>query len=142
MRMQSRLYPVGRLLLSMFVLSAATLYSYYVQAATGQPPIPRGVAMKSWQDNGHDGQYLLQLVQGTAPKAGKPVTGTVTGDANCDVDAEGLSHCHNTIDLANGDKITVINTHNMHSNRCLGAGDRISLTGMSGPWIMGTLPGK
>jgi hypothetical protein len=142
MRIQPKLYPISRLLLGVFVLSAASLYSYNVRAATDQPPIPRGVAMKSWQDNGHGGKYLLQLAQGTALKAGKPVTGTVTGDANCDVDAQGLSHCHNTIDLANGGKITVINSHNMHRNRCLGAGDRISLTGMSGPWIMGTLSGK
>ncbi|MGP1680426.1 MAG: hypothetical protein ACTS6J_25140 [Burkholderiales bacterium] len=142
MRIQTRLYPVGRLLLGLFVLSAAALYSYTVQAATDQPPIPRGVAMKSWQDNGRDGRYLLQLAQGKSLKAGKRVTGTVTSDTDCDIDAEGLSHCHNAIKLADGSEITVIDTHNMHRNRCLGAGDRLSLTGMSGPWIMGTLSAK
>ena len=142
MKIQPGLYSAGRLLLGMSVLGAAAVYSYHAQAAPGQLPIPRGVAMKSWHDNGRDGRYLLQLAQGSAPKAGKPVSGTVTGDANCDADAEGLSHCHNTIKLANGSQITVINTHEMHRYRCLGAGDQISLTAMGGSWIMGALPAK
>lgn len=142
MSIQIRLYPAGRLLLGVFVLSAAALYSYNVQAETKQPPIPRGVALQSWQDNGRDGRYLLQLAQGKSLKAGKPVIGTVTSDTDCEIDAEGLSHCHNTIKLADGSEITVIDTHNMHRYRCLGAGDRLSLTGMSGPWIMGTLSEK
>lgn len=142
MHLQSRLYRVGRLLPGVFALSAAVLYSYQAQAATDQPPIPPGVAMKSWQDNGLDGRYLLQLAPGKSLKAGKRVTGTVTSDTDCEIDAEGLSHCHNNIKLADGSEITVIDTHNMHRYRCLGAGDRISLTGMKGPWIMGTLSEK
>jgi len=142
MNIESGLYPLGRVLLGVFVLSAAVVYSYQVQAATDQPPIPRGVPMKSWQENGRDGRYLLQLIKGKAPKAGKAVIGTVTSDTDCDADAEGLSHCHNTIKLANGSEFTVIDSHNMHMNRCLGAEDRLSLTAMSGPWIMGTLVTK
>ncbi len=142
MRIQPTLYPVSRLLLGVFVLSAAAVYSYQAQAAADQPPIPRGVAMKSWQENGRDGRYLLQLAQGKSLKAGTRVTGTVISDTDCDIDAEGLSHCHNAIKLANGSEITVIDTHNMHRYRCLGAGDRLALTGMSGPWIMGTLSAK
>jgi len=142
MKIRTRLFPVSRLLLGVLVLGAAALYSYKVQAAADQPPIPRGVAMQSWQDNGRDGRYLLQLAQGKALKAGKSVIGTVTSDTDCEIDAEGLSHCHNNIKLADGSEITVIDTHNMHRNRCLGAGDRLSLTGMSGPWIMGTLSEK
>ena len=139
MRIQPKLYPVSRLLFGILVLSAASLYSYKVNAGTDQPPIPRGVAMKSWQENGRDGRYLLQVLQGSALKAGERVTGTVKSDTDCDIDAEGLSHCHNIIELANGTRITVINTHNMHRNRCLGDGDLISLTGISGSWIMGSL---
>ena len=142
MNIQPRLYSVGRLLLGVFVLGAAAVYSYQAQAASVQPPIPRGVAMKSWQENGRDGRYLLQVIKGDAPKTRKPVIGTVTSDTDCDADAEGLSHCHNTIKMPNGSEITVIDTHNMHQNRCLGAGDKLSLTGVSGPWIMGTLSAK
>ncbi|MBE0618993.1 MAG: hypothetical protein IH605_00195 [Burkholderiales bacterium] len=142
MNIRPRLFPVSRLLLGAFVLSAAALYTYKVQAASPQPPIPRGVAMKSWQENGRDGRYLLQVIKGNAPKTGKPVIGIVTTDTDCDADADGLSHCHNTIKLANGSEITVIDSHNMHINRCLGAGDRLSLTGIDKTWVMGTLPAK
>ena len=139
MRIEPKSYPVSRLLLCLFALSAASLFSFKVNAGTDQPPIPRGVAMKSWQENGRDGRYLLQVLQGSALKAAEPVTGTVKNDTDCDADAAGLSHCHNTIELANGTRITVINTHNMHRNRCLGDGDLISLTGINGSWIMGSL---
>ena len=142
MRVQSKPYSARRLLLGVFVLSAVSVYSYAVQAANTQLPIPRGVPMKSWQENGSGGRYLLQVIQGQALKAGKTVVGTVTSDTDCDVDAEGLSHCHNTIELSSGEKITVIDTHNMHINRCLGVGEKLSLTAVSGSWIMGALPGK
>jgi len=142
MNLQPRFYPVSRLLLGVFVLSLASVYSYKVRAATDQPPIPGGVPMKSWHENGRGGRYLLQIIKGQAPKTGNSVTGTVTSDTNCDADAEGLNHCHNTIKLANGREITVIDTHEMHRNRCLGGGDQLSLTRINGSWIMGTLPGK
>ncbi len=142
MRNQPRFYAVNRLLLGVFLLIAASLYSYKVHATTTQPPIPRGVAMQSWQENGRDGRYLLQVLQGSALKAGKRVSGSVKSDTDCDIDAEGLSHCHNIIELANGTRITVIDTHNMHRYRCLAEGDRLSLTGIGGTWIMGTLSGK
>ena len=142
MRIQPGRYLIRRVLPVMLVLGAASVHSYTAQAANEQPRIPRGVAMKSWHDNGRDGRYLLQLVQGSFPKAGKPVIGTVTSDTDCDADAEGLSHCRNTIKLPNGSEVTVIDTHEMHRYRCLGAGDQISLNRISGTWIMGTLSGK
>lgn len=140
---QSRLYSASRLLLGAFVLSAATGYSYNAQAAAGtQPQIPRGAALKSWHENGAGGRYVLQVIKGKALKAGKTINGTVTGDFNCDADAEGLSHCHNTVDLADGSKITVVNSHEMHRNRCLGDGDKIVLKGVGGSWVVGTLAGR
>ena len=141
MRIRPKLYRVSRLLLGVFMLSAASVYSYQVHAAD-QPRIPRGVAMKSWQENGHGGKYLLQVVEGRAPKAGKRLTGTVTSDTNCDADAEGLSHCQNIIELTDGSRITVIDTHNMHVNRCMSPGERISLTGIDKSWVMGTTSTK
>lgn len=142
MRFQPKRYPASRALLGAFALAVVSAYAFQVQAASSQPPIPRGAAMKSWQENGRDGRYLLQVIAGDAPKSRKPVIGTVTSDTDCDADAEGLSHCHNTIKLPNGSEFTVIDTHNMHQNRCLGAGDKLSLTGIGGPWIMGTLSSK
>jgi len=139
---QSKLYSASKFLLGVFVLSAASVYSYNAQAAGTQPQIPRGVALKSWHENGSGGRYVLQVVQGKALKAGKTITGTVTGDFNCDADAEGLSHCNNTVDLADGSKITVVNSHEMHRNRCLGGGDKIVLKGAGGSWVVGTLAGR
>ncbi len=142
MRIHLKPHPVIRTLLGVLVLSAASVYSYRAQAGTEEPPIPPGVAMGSWQDNGRDGRYLLQVAQGSALAKSKRVTGTVISDTDCDLDARGLSHCHNVIELTNGTRITVIDTHNMHRNRCLQPGERISLTGIGAPWVMGTLAGK
>lgn len=142
MSVHSKLLPASRLLLGVIVLSAAAAYPYELRAESAQPPIPRGVAMKSWQDNGSGGRYLLQVIQGRPLKAGNTVVGTVKSDTDCEIDAEGLSHCHNIIELPNGGEITVIDTHNMHRYRCLGAGDRLSLTPVKGAWLMGTLSAK
>ena len=142
MRIQTGFNPAGRILLGVLVLGAASLYSYNVYAAGARQPIPPGVAMKSWQENGRDGRYLLQLVEGRAPKTGKSVTGIVASDTDCDADAEGLSHCHNIIEFPNGSRITVIDTHNMHVNPCMSPGDRISLTGIDKSWVMGTVSVK
>jgi len=142
MKTQSNLHASSRLLLGAFALAAAAAYAYQVHAETSQPPIPRGAAMNTWQENGRDGRYLLQVIEGNLPKARKPITGIVTSDTDCDPDAEGLSHCHNIIELPGGGKLTVIDSHNMHRNRCLGEGDRLSLTRLGGSWIMGTLPAK
>lgn len=141
MRIQPKIHSVGRLLIGAFVLSAASLYSYVAYSAQ-QQPIPRGVPMKSWHENGRGGRYLLQVIQGQSPDADKTIVGTVTSDTDCDADADGLSHCRNTIELPGGEKITVIDTHQMHSYRCLGEGDKISLTRVDRGWIMGALPGK
>ena len=141
MKIQSKLYPNGRWLLGVLVLGAV-VYSGTVRAEKGPPPIPAGVAMKSWQDNGSGGRYLLQVVKGQLPKPGKPITGTVTSDTNCDADVQGLSHCNNNIKLPNGSEILVIDTHNMHRNRCLGPGDQLKLTAVGKSWVMGTLAGQ
>jgi len=140
MKFRSIPYSARHLLFGAIVLGAA--YSYHAHAATNQPPIPHGVAMKSWQENGRDGRYLLQFLNGTAPKAGATIAGIVKTDTDCDIDAAGLSHCHNIIEMANGTLMTVIDTHNMHRYRCLGTGDRLSLTALGGPWIVGVLQPK
>ncbi len=101
--------------------------------------MPSGARLAAWQDNGQGGRYVLQLAQGRSLPVGERVAGIVTSDSNCEADAEGLSHCHNTIDLANGSRIVVINTHQMSRNRCLGPGDRVSLTGIGASWVVGTL---
>lgn len=101
------------------------------------------MALKSWQDNGREGRYLLQIIEGKPQRAAQRIFGIVTTDTDCDADADadaqGLSHCHNIIKLANGEQLTVIDTYNMHRNRCLGPGDQMTLTAVGDSWVMGTL---
>jgi hypothetical protein len=140
-RHRGTLALISGLVLGVLATSAVFMYFYKGQAQTGEPPIPSGVAMTSWFDNGHGGRYLLQVAQGRSLAQGERVIGSVASDTDCDPDAQGLSHCHNGIELTNGDRITVIDTHNMSVNRCLKPGERIALTGIGGPWIMGTVSG-
>ena len=134
----SKLFRVRRSLLAVVALGAA-VYTGGVQAQGGQAPIPAGATIKSWQDNGAEGRYVLQLIKGKLPKTVKPITGIVTSDTDCDADAQGLSHCHNIVKLADGTEITVIDSHNMHRNRCLGSGDQLAITSLGKTWVVGTL---
>lgn len=112
------------------------------RADAGAPSVPAGARLGSWRDNGQGGRYVLQLENGRALRAGDRVAGIVTSDTRCEPDAQGLSHCRNGIDLANGSRIVVIDTHAMMRNRCLAPGDRLSLTAVDSSWLVGTLAGK
>ncbi|HED14683.1 MAG TPA: hypothetical protein ENI62_13695 [Gammaproteobacteria bacterium] len=123
----------------LFAISA-NIFADNGQNKAGQLPIPSDVALASWSDNGHGGRYLLQFARGRTLAKGEQAIGIVASDTNCKPDALGLSHCNNIIRLANGGRITVIDTHKMSANPCLRPGEGITLTGMGGPWIMGILP--
>lgn len=119
-------------------LLAAT-FSFHQQApaaSTKLPAMPHGVALGSWEENGHDGRYLLQVVDGNALSPNAQLTGVVATDTDCTPDAGGFSHCHNIIDLANHMRITVIDTHLMNRYRCLRPGETVSLTGLDSTWIL------
>ena len=139
MSIQTKVHRVGQLLLGALISSAAVAYAGLPQAGAAQPPIPRGVPMRSWHENGHDGRYLLQIVGGAPGKIGKRMIGTIVTDTDCDADAEGLSHCRNNIELANGRRITVIDTHEMHRYRCLEPGEKVSLSEVGNSWLIGTV---
>lgn len=122
------------------LLCAGIALGTFAASAAAPLPIPAGVALKSWQDNGRNGRYLLQVIQGKAPKG--QLTATVMSDTDCAADAQGVSHCHNILKLPNGTQITVIDSHNMHRFRCLGEGDRLTLKGVGAPWVVATLARK
>ncbi|MDE2227768.1 MAG: hypothetical protein KGL11_01845 [Alphaproteobacteria bacterium] len=104
--------------------------------ASGEPAIPHGVKLASWEENGRDGQYVLQIADGGTLPSGAAVTGTVTSDTNCAPDAQGLSHCRNGIALSNGSRITVIDIHTMSRNPCLLPGETITLTRIDSSWLV------
>lgn len=126
-------------LVGVLVTGAALLAFHEGRARAVEPAIPPGAQLGSWQENGHGGRYLLQIAQGRRLAAGERVAGIVTSDNDCQPEAQGLSHCHNAIDLANGSRIVAIDTHAMMRNRCLAPGDRITLSAIGPEWVLGTL---
>ncbi len=113
-------------------------YGKDTASASQQPPIPPGVSLTSWFDNGKGGQHVLQVANGAAPLPGVRLTGIVTTDTDCDPDAQGLNHCHNNIDLGNGRSIEVIHNHAMHRFPCLEPGQKLSITRLNADWVVAT----
>jgi len=139
---RTTLHRVPRWLLGVMLLPAIVVLLPQARAEGGEPEIPPGAQITSWHDNGHGGRYLLWLRQGRLMRPDDRFSGVVRSDTDCDPDDQGLNHCHNAIDLANGRHIVVINTHEMSRNRCLGAGDKLSLTAIGPRWLVGTLVEK
>lgn len=100
------------------------------------PPIPQGISLTSWYQNGEGGRYILQLADGDNFPIGPTISGVVTSDTNCAPDAQGLSHCRNGIALPDGRRLTVIDTHMMSRNPCLEPGERISMTSINTSWLV------
>lgn len=134
-RMSLKGWLLGALVVG--VLGGAAAYYQSGGTDASELMIPAGVALTSWYDNGTGGRYLLQVAEGRAPAAGEHITGIVRTDTTCTPDAQGLSHCHNAIDLANGTRITVIDNHQMSRHPCLQPGAQINLTGVNASWIVG-----
>ena len=140
-------HPARRVAVAMSVALAAAAFGVFwtthAHAAqpTGEPPIPRGAPISSWFQNGSGGIIVLQVVEGSGLAPGARLSGTVTTDTTCDPDAQGLSHCHNAIDLDNGTRITVLHTHPMMRYPCLKPGERVTLTGFAPNWVTATVLG-
>jgi len=77
------------------------------------------------QKNGANGFYQVNLLTGSFEGE---VEGIVRSDTDCKADKEGVSRCHNKIDLDTQNKITIVNPHNMQKNRCLKPGETVRLT--------------
>lgn len=121
------------------VLVLALLPFAVQRAVPSEPVMPRGAPFVSWNENGQVGQYLLQILDGNAPPAEETVSGVVASDTACEPDSRGFNHCHNTINLADGIRIAVINTHVMRRHRCLAPGDKVSLTRINASWVIARL---
>jgi len=98
---------------------------------TGIPTLITDLA--SWQGNGEGGRYYAPIIAGATP--GQATLGTVRTDTDCAPDAEGLSHCHNVIELLSGGTITIQDNHNMMVNRCLGPGEEVTVTPIAPGWV-------
>ena len=117
-------------------LATVLVLSYAQKPASAELSIPTGVPLTSWFDNGKGGQHVLQVTEGNAPPVGVRLTGTVITDTDCDPDAQGLNHCHNTIDLGNGRSIAVIHNHAMHRYPCLEPGQKLTVVRLNADWVV------
>ena len=103
-------------------------------AMSAQPEIPTGAGISSWVENGSGGKYTLQILEGTLPEAGKSVTAKVLSDSNCAPDEEGINHCENVIKMPDGSKLVGIDNHRMSVNRCLRAGEKVTISMLINGW--------
>lgn len=139
--MSSRNIRRGRFLTT--VVAVGFLFVGLSSAAWAwEPKLPNGVrGPSSWYLNGKDGRYFVPIIQGNLSR---PTIGIVKTDSNCRPDDQGLSHCHNQIELLSGRTITVQNTHKMSKFRCLSPGERVTVRpdGSSSWAIVQTAPRK
>ncbi|WP_114010879.1 hypothetical protein [Cohaesibacter intestini] len=103
-------------------------------AMSAQPEIPAGAGISSWVENGSGGKYTLQILEGTLPEAGTSVTAKVLSDSNCAPDEEGINHCENVIKMPDGSKLKGIDNHRMSVNRCLRAGETVTISMLTDGW--------
>jgi hypothetical protein len=66
-----------------------------------------------------------QLISGSVPAAG--IEATVLADLDCTPDADGISHCHNPLRLADGRRAEIIHPHSMMVVPCLTQGEHVRL---------------
>lgn len=100
-------------LVAVVALGATVVVSIAGLPAAADESIPAGANIKSWSENGKNGENVLRVVEGTFPANGSPISGVVKTDTNCEPDAAGLSHCRNRIALATGGEIEVVHNHAM-----------------------------
>ena len=135
-KQQLRQWLIGASVLSAVGAFAIGLFVVYEGGTSSQSDPLKAASLASWSDNGRDGRHLLQIVDGSIPAAGTTVVGVVVSDTLCQPDAQGFSHCHNGIELADGKRMTVIDTHQMSRHPCLEPGQRLSLSRIDRTWIV------
>ncbi|MBB4120595.1 hypothetical protein [Martelella radicis] len=101
-----------------------------------QPEIPAGETISTWVENGQDGRYLLQLLEGAVPEGKAAIAGTILSDTDCAPDADGINHCKNEIRLEDGSALKGINNHRMSVNRCLKPGETVTVTPLNDEWAV------
>lgn len=123
-------------LVAAVALGATAMVSLAGLPAAADESIPAGTNIKSWAENGKNGENLLRVVEGTFPTSGGPIFGVVKTDTNCEPDEAGLSHCSNRIALATGGEIEVVHNHAMMTYECLAPDQKVTLTKLDANWIV------
>ncbi len=127
-------------ILSAIALVGIIFMGFSTTIRAWEPVLPKGVhGPVSWSQNGKDGRYFVAVVKGAITQS---TAGVVKTDSNCMPDSQGLSHCHNIIELKNGKLVTIQNTHKMSKYHCLRPGEqvKIQLDGSPSWAIVQTMP--
>lgn len=74
--------------------------------------------------SGTDGTLMTTLVEGQVPDGATQAT--VRTDTDCAPDAQGVSHCHNQLDV-DGTLFTVQHHHKMSTTPCLTPGETVAI---------------
>ncbi len=127
-------FKAGRLLF--FAATGLLLAVGACGAGAQEPAIPPGAGIQSWYENGTGGRYVAPIIVGTTQSlAPGGQVGTVLTDTNCTPDAQGLSHCHNSIKFGDGSRITIMDNHQMSRHRCLRPGEQVRVSLFKGRWV-------
>lgn len=106
-----------------------------LDSQASEPVLPAGSGISSWYENGSQGRYVVEMIEGRLPaSAAQGLHGMVMTDANCAPDAQGLNHCHNQIVLDDGIRLTIVNHHQMSRHHCLRPGELIRISPLADRW--------
>ena len=113
------------------IMVAAVTAPHAGDAATTTPSASATTAMRTVVvstkadalSDGVSGQLKATLVEGIVPLHDS--MGTVLTDADCAPDAAGISHCLNTVRLADGSVLAVRHHHPMARVPCLSPGEKV-----------------
>ncbi|TNB47343.1 hypothetical protein FF124_14345 [Martelella lutilitoris] len=115
---------------------AAALLAVPAAFSAEQPVIPAGETISTWVENGQNGRYLLQLLEGGVPAGETAINGTILSDTDCAPDADGINHCKNEIRLEDGSVLKGVNNHRMSVNRCLKPGEAVTVSPLADGWAV------
>lgn len=118
------------------MLTAVLIVVAGCSRAGAEPALPAQAGIQNWHQNGAAGRYVVPVIRGDAGAVAASTRGLVLTDSDCTPDAQGLSHCHNFIELENGDKIQIQNNHQMTVHRCLQPGEVVRVAPLHGKWII------
>lgn len=93
-------------------------------AVTGQRTVIIAQPGTALPLSGTDGRLMTTLLEGQVPTGA--TRAIVRTDTECEADAQGVSHCHNLLDI-DGTLVEVQHHHTMSTTPCLTPGETVAL---------------
>lgn len=121
---------ISMVVILLVIISGSIYWSQETQTITSLETFEEDTF--DWKKNGNENQYITQLLDGRIEVA---VSGTVITDTDCEADDEGISRCHNQIELDNNNTVTIINIHNMQNFPCFSPGEKVEIQPLTAGWV-------